>query len=98
MEQKNLSLDEETARKLKFISDISRTTQVNVVREFIDSLYSLVVNESANRIFTASYVYELSNGEKCVLTRVGKLYVGNTEPDNPIIKRLLRESKSKGEI
>lgn len=94
MKQANLSLDTETLEKLRVISAKSRLTQTEIVRAFINQVFLLIDREDYALISLGSFALREHNQ---VLTRVNPIQCGNTEPDDPIIRKILNAQKGKGE-
>jgi hypothetical protein len=72
----SMSLDSETARKLKRIAELAHMSQTEILREFVSEVYKVIDGSKCERISLMSY--ELKE-KSAVLTRVGKLFVGQSK-------------------
>jgi hypothetical protein len=91
MEQTTISIDVETARKLKDISETSHISQTEILREFISACFTVLESLDVNRISFGS----LANiSKKKVETFLLPLLIGRLDPstlDSEIDSRVRAE-------
>ena len=91
MEQKTISLDSDSATKLKRISEASHISQTEILREFLDACVTVLESLDTERISFGSVA---DTKRRVVLTGLFPLFVG-TLPSSTLDENIDSEIKKK---
>jgi hypothetical protein len=93
-----INVDEKTANQLKSISKVTRISQAEIIRNFVNETFKLVDKE--NRFSLGSFAVP---EKSAVITCVAKMFTGslglisNEVSDEEVDKRIMKEVKKKFE-